>query len=357
MSLQSGWLLDFFRMGATAYMSQPAYAPDSRDGTGLLGPGQTSITVPGQAWAQLRYQDYVLLTGYRQLVNQGWVNPQDNRMIPNTFEGVTVTGEVGPVEYYAGYLTAMKQRNSDTFINMARAAGVTTGENRGMVLTSLLFSADKGPPSLAPFSGLEVYLGNYFVPDVINTFYLNPEYRRALSDDWSFRFGLQLFDQQSVGSQLLGPISTWNVGARAEVGWRGLAFFAMMSATGADAGIRSPYGGFPGYISLIETDFNLANEKAWEIGVSYDWGKAIVPGLRVPGLWTTLLYAEGFSIKAQAQGVPVGKRRETDLFTVYRPPQLPGFQFRFLASMIQQDPQTKLYYDFRVIMDYELPLL
>jgi hypothetical protein len=52
----------------------------------------------------------------------------------------------------------------------------------------------------------------------------------------------------------------------------------------------------------------------------------------------------------------VGKRRETDLFTVYRPPQLPGFQFRFLASMIQQDPQTKLYYDFRVIMDYELPL-
>ena len=96
MTLESGWLLDFFRVGATGYMSQPAYAPDTRDGTGLLGPGQTSITVPGQAWAQLRYQNYALLTGYRQLVNQGWVNPQDNRMIPNTFEGVTLTGDVGP---------------------------------------------------------------------------------------------------------------------------------------------------------------------------------------------------------------------------------------------------------------------
>ena len=34
--LQSGWLLDTFRMGAVDYFSQPAYAPDSRDGTGLL---------------------------------------------------------------------------------------------------------------------------------------------------------------------------------------------------------------------------------------------------------------------------------------------------------------------------------
>ena len=36
-----------------------------------------------------------------------------------------------------------------------------------MVLTSLKFTADKAPESLAPLSGLEVYLGNYFVPDVI----------------------------------------------------------------------------------------------------------------------------------------------------------------------------------------------
>jgi len=96
-----------------------------------------------------------------------------------------------------------------------------------MVLTSLKFTADKAPESLAPLSGLEVYLGNYFVPDVI---------------------------------------------------------------------------------------------------------------------------------KAQAQHVSVGKGREDEHFTIYRPPKLPGFQFRFLASMIQQEPQSRLFYDFRIIMDYELPL-
>lgn len=68
----------------------------------------------------------MLATGGRQLVNQGFVNPQDNRMIPNTFTGVTATGAFGPVDYYAGYLTSMKPRNSDTFINMACADGVTT---------------------------------------------------------------------------------------------------------------------------------------------------------------------------------------------------------------------------------------
>ena len=57
--------------------------------------------------------------------------PRDNRMIPNTFEGVTVRGDVDPVEYYAGYLTAMKPRNSETFINIARAAGSRPARTAG----------------------------------------------------------------------------------------------------------------------------------------------------------------------------------------------------------------------------------
>jgi hypothetical protein len=117
-----------------------------------------------------------------------------------------------------------------------------------------------------------------------------------------------------------------------------------------------PYGGWQGYISLIETDFNLANEKAWEIGVTYDWGGTTFPNFKIPGLWNSLLYAEGFGIKAEAQGVPVGKRRELDLFTIYRPPRIPGLQFRFLASAIHQEPIDRLFYDFRIILDLEVPL-
>src|SRR5262245_20342225 len=332
---QSGWFLDTFRMAASGYTSQPAYAPSDRDGTGLLGPGQSGIGVIGQAFAQLRYESYALLTGYRQLVNQGFVNPQDNRMIPNTFEGATVTGTIGGAfEYYVGYLTAMKRRNFDTFDNMATVAGGTTGENRGMILTTLNFAPANGPEIMAPLKGLQVYLGNYFVPDVFNTVYVNPEYRHALTEDWRLRFGVQFWDQRSVGSQLLGSFNTWSTGALADVGWRGLSFLAAMSATGPNSGIRTPYGGWQGYVSLIETDFNLANEKAWEIGFTYDWGGPTFPSFRVPGLWSSLLFAQGRDVKSVA-GIPVATRNELDLFTVYRPPALPGFQFRFLGSHIK----------------------
>ena len=30
--------------------------------------------------------------------------------------------------------------------------------------------------------------------------------------------------------------------------------------------------------------------------------------------------------------------------------------WRFLASGIQQEPQSRVFYDFRIIMDFELPL-
>jgi hypothetical protein len=77
--------------------------------------------VPGEAWGALRYKDYALLTGYRQLVDQRYINPQDNRMTPNTFQGVTLGGKFDWVKYLVGYLWEIKPRNSDEFISMSGA--------------------------------------------------------------------------------------------------------------------------------------------------------------------------------------------------------------------------------------------
>ena len=71
---QSGWLLDTFSMGASLYGSAPLYAPDDRDGTLLLKPGQEGFYVPAEAWGALRYQEYALLKGYRQRVDQTYIN-------------------------------------------------------------------------------------------------------------------------------------------------------------------------------------------------------------------------------------------------------------------------------------------
>ena len=145
---QSGWLLDTFSMGASLYGSAPLYAPEDRDGTLLLKPGQEGYYVPAEAWGALRYQEYALLKGYRQRVDQTYINPQDNRMTPNTFQGVTLGGKVSWLQYLGGYLWKIKPRNADEFISMSEQAGGGADSNDGVGLfgvrlTPLAGAADR----------------------------------------------------------------------------------------------------------------------------------------------------------------------------------------------------------------------
>jgi len=64
---QSGWMFDFLRVGAVGYTSQPLYAPDDKDGTLLLKPGQDGYSVLGQAYLALRMQQH-LFTGEDGLI-------------------------------------------------------------------------------------------------------------------------------------------------------------------------------------------------------------------------------------------------------------------------------------------------
>ena len=56
--LKTGYFLDHIAFGVTGYTSQPsAMAPDNRDGTLLLKPGQEGYTVLGEAYAEIRIVD------------------------------------------------------------------------------------------------------------------------------------------------------------------------------------------------------------------------------------------------------------------------------------------------------------
>ena len=135
---ESDWIGDVLKVGAVGYTSLPLWAPDDRVDTLLLRDGTEGFAVLGQAYVALKFEDQIA-TFYRQLVNQPEVNLQDNRMVPNTFEAVSLKGDLGPVSYYGGYLFGMKKRNSDEFVNMAKAAGVTE-EDSDMWLGGLEFT-------------------------------------------------------------------------------------------------------------------------------------------------------------------------------------------------------------------------
>jgi hypothetical protein len=341
----SGWLLDTFSIGSTYYTSLPLHAPDSRPGSLLLTPGQDAIGVFGEAWAALRYQEYVRLRGGRLRIDDGYVNPQDNRMIPNTFEAATLSGTLGWVQYDLGYLWNIKPRDSNDFISMSRQAGAA-GDDERLILTTL---------TLKPIKDLLLYGGNFYALEVFNTAFAKAEYTYTLSEDLKLQFGVQYTDQRGVGEERLGDFTTWNVGAGMRLLWRGLSLGAATHFTGDEASIRSPWGTWPGYLSLMVTDFNRADEKAFGVGLKYDFGGTLLP-LRVAGLSVHLLYAQGRDRIDPVTGAGQPTTHEGNLDVVYNVPGVKGLSLRFRNAYVGRGNDETLK-DFRLIVNYELDLL
>jgi hypothetical protein len=341
----SGWLLDTFAVGSTYYTSWPLYAPDNSPGTLLTTPGQDEIGVFGEAWGAFRYKQYVLLRGGRQKIDEGYVNPQDNRMVPNTFEAVTLSGLINWFQYDVGYIWTIKPRDSNDFIAMSRQAGAA-GDGEGTVLSAF---------ALTPIKDLLLYAGNYYSLNVFNTVFLKGEYTHSFTPDLKLQGGLQFTDQRGVGDERVGDFATWNVGAGARLVWRGLSLGAAMHFTGDDANISSPWGSWPGYLSLMVTDFDRANEKAFGVGLKYDFGGTLLP-FQLPGLSVHLLYAAGFDRENPANGSKLANTHEGNLDIIYNVPAAKGLSLRFRNAYVGRG-NDDIVMDFRIIVNYELDLL
>jgi hypothetical protein len=267
---QTGWLFDVFRFGAVGYTSQPLVAPLETDGTSLLRPLQTGYTVLGQAWGKVRFRDHEF-TGYRQIINQPEVNPQDNRMTPNTFEAYALSGRFGPLSYLAGYAHRMKTRNSLEFIDLATVAGAPAGVSEGMWLGGFAF---------APDETFKARLSAYHVPNILTSGYADVSKSFGIAEGIDVRLGGQFMVQGSNGANMLTglPFSTWAGGLDADLIWGPLTLTATYTQTGSAAAYRSPYGSWAGYTSMIVRDFNRANEGALLVGATLDLAVINAPG-------------------------------------------------------------------------------
>ena len=349
---QSGWLLDTFAIGASLYGSAPLFAPDDHDGTTLLKSGQEGYYVPAEAWGALRYKDYALLKGYRQQVDQTYINPADNRMTPNTFEAVTLGGKVDWVQYLVGYLWKIKPRNSDEFISMAEQAGAKNS-NDGAGIVGV---------RLAPIEGLQINVSEQYGVNTFNTFYADGAYLVPINEDWKLRVGAQFTDQRAVGDALLPRAdgrfwATQHGGMRLQGIFHELTLTGAFSITGAGNTIQAPWGSFPGYISLIDQDFNRANEKAVLIGAAYDFSK-----IGAQGLSAIVNFAWGFDAINPSTRKKAPDQGEYDFTVDYRPPFkvpafLQGMWLRVRAAVLDQQDAKTLGYQFRLILNWERDLL
>ena len=283
-------------------------------GTRLLTQEQDPLNVIGQVYGRVQIFDQEIRGG-RMLVDTPLINPQDSRMVPNTFEGVQLVSlpdKDRMYDYAAGYLWTIKPRDSNDFIPMSDALAGADVVDRQVPFGMVKFR---------PLPGLTAIAMDYYMEDFINTSFGQVEYNFQPSKQHpNFTFGANVIGQSSVGANLLGGpnFETYQFSGKGQMSYMGWTLFAAGSITGDERNIASPFGAKPNYTDMQQVSFDNANEKAIGGSIAYDLGYAFgqygLSGLSV-GAW----YTQGWDAINGITGAAIADRRELDIWAQYRP--------------------------------------
>ena len=349
---RSGWLAETLQVGFGLYGSYPIVEDDPFALTQLLRPAGQSYTVAGEAFLRLRWRQFEG-TFYRQELDLPYVNKSDSRMTPNSFQGAILQGshkDAGwykQVDWVGGWLSDIRPRFAEDFVSMGTGAGALDS-NAGMLVAGV---------QIEPYEGASLGLYNYWVPDVLSIHYLATDVLRDLGGGWGFRTQWQYTLQtDGGGTDLLGKeFKTWVFGGRAALSQSGVTAWIGFSITSDEEDIRSPFGTYAGFGSMMQSDFNTAGEKAAIFGVSYDFKH-----LGVEGLSAFLQLGIGRGAKLPDQGLSGLDETEFDLTLDYKIPEgrLKGLWFRLRgASALIDAPGQDTARQVRFIINYDLPVL
>jgi hypothetical protein len=349
---QTGWIGDILQLGAVAYTSQPLWAPESRPGSLLLLPNQDGFTTLAQAYAAFRYEGQLLTIG-RQIVDQPEVNKHDNRMVPITFEGGSLGGDLGSLSYYAAFLTATKTRGSSEFKNFGNVVGVD--QDSPMYLAGLSTAHDEK---------LKLKTSLYVVPDVLVSSYSDAQWMTGQEDGNHVKLTAQFMIQSGIGEELLtGPdfVSSM-VGVLGEVKHSNFTLMAGYTANLTENDWQYPYGDWPGYTNMLIGLFARGTEQAVLLSAAYDFSGPL----------------EGLTLNAQAAFdtyIAAGRTswNEYDFYADYQLSAVPnvpkwlepvslGARYAYLHTMdndtdtdiSDETPVTPNSHEFRAIVNYEV---
>lgn len=342
---KTGYFRERFAFGATGYTSQRLYGPDDKDGTLLLKPGQEGYTVLGEAYGELLINDDTRLKLGRFGIDTPYVNRNDARMTPNTFQALTVQGVYGGGDgapqwkFGAGYFDKIKERNADNFVSMARDAGAPSWVDRGVYTLGANYTRDR-------LSAGAIY---YHSNDIISIFYTEAKYAFPLGDTAKLNLALQYSDQDSAGDNLLrgDEFSARQWGGKLELGYKGALFTTGYTRASGGTNMQNPWSGYPGYTSVQVEDFNRNGEGAWLLRAAYNVQS-------VKGLSFYALYVDGSDPDAPTEYA----KDEYNLnaqWTVADGP-LKGLMMRVrYAHVSQKGPQTSDLDDLRLLVYYDPP--
>lgn len=277
--VKTDYFLDHFSFGATGYTSQKLHGDADEDGALLLGRGQHGYEVLGELYADVKIVEGLNLTVGRKEYDTPFINRNDSRMTPNTFEAVSLMGgtKIGnkgaSLRYGLGYVDSIKERNSDEFVSMSVDAGAEV--ERGVIAAGGLYKQ----------GGFSLGALDYYCPDIVNIGFAEAKMEFNIREGFAPRLAMQFIDQRSVGDDLLlNPgDSGQQYGIKAELPVGQALFTAAYTNISGEMGMMSPWAGYPGYTSVQVEDFNRAGEAAWMLRAAYEFKE--IKGLSTYALW------------------------------------------------------------------------
>lgn len=340
--LKTGYFLDHFSLGATGYTSQHLFGDDDKDGALLLAPGQEGYSMLGELYADIKIIDDLNLYVGRKEFDTPFINRNDTRMTPNTFEAIVLQGRAkigengATLKYGLGYFDRIKDRNSEEFVSMSEDAGAEV--ERGVFTAGGLYQ--KGDFSFGAI--------DYYSPDIINIGYAEAKLALPIGEDWKPRLALQFTDQRSVGDDLLQDesFSTQQFGIKAELPVGPALFTTAYTHNSDGSNVQNPWSGYPGYTAVQVEDFNRVGEAALLLRAAYKF--TTIDGLSAYALWV-----HGMDPELSDQYA----RDEYDINLEWAPTKgwAKGLSLRLRYAIVDQHGgDSERLKDFRVICNYAI---
>ncbi len=348
-----------------AYLYKPGKDVLSR--YDLLTEGTQNITSLAQVYLEYKYKDTSIKAG-RQIFESFLTASNDTKMIPNTFEGVTLdTKALQDTHLKVAYLTKQKLRDHSEFHHILSRGDVTaddpsniysenddTGMHLGLTESRLataniddrLLILDVSNKSI---ENLILRMNYTALPDLVSSSMIQADYKFGIGD-LSIIPALRYMQQFDDGAGKIGganlktitkgysdpeSLDSWLFGARIDMkqdAWK-LRFGYTKIADEGD--IVAPWRGFPtGGFTRAMAQYNwYANTKTYMIRADYDFDKA---GL-VPKLKAFMRYA----IQNFDDAKPGVKYADNDVFTLdilKEIQSVPNLYLKFRMAHVFGDP-------------------
>lgn len=331
-------------VGLTPYVTMPlAFDDADRGGTGVLPQNQEGYAVLGEAYLQLRLGN-TLGRVYRQELHTPWINTYDFRLVPVTYEALSVQNKDLPhTTITAAYVTGIKGWTNTSFQSMSEAAGFS-GTDEPVILAGGVF---------APGEDLTVQLWDFWAQEYMNTMYMEAKYSWHLGHDLKLTPALQFTKQQDVGDAIGGSFNTYAWGAQAALDWRGATFYLVYTSVDDAFPIQQPWANYQGFTAMVEQNNFQAGMDTWMVALDWkldEWG---LKGLQLSGY-----YSDARSPNTGAYASP--DQTETDIILRYRfPGALKDFRltakYAYVAQQEILDGQD--FQDIRLILNWQFAWL